>query len=248
MKLLLDIGNSSVNWALEVDGQFISVDAFAYEKDNIEQGLQDKLQLMQKPSQVLIANVAGNNIFNKLETWVRKQWQLECWQPEVSEKFNRLKNSYSITQEMGIDRWLAMIAAWEKYQTSLCVVGCGTALTIDAIDDEGNHLGGYIIPGIELMQQALIAKTECINVATNKYASIEYAQSTQAAINNGAFLAATAIIDRVVTQLSNESNTQPKCIISGGMAALISPLLQESFEHEPNLVLSGLLIVNEAAL
>jgi type III pantothenate kinase len=247
MKLLLDIGNSSVNWAMEEGGLFTIDGAFRYDKDNFDKSLQDNLLSLQKPTQVLVANVAGNKVFGNLEAWVKQQWQLECWQASVSAKFNQLKNSYKNTQEMGIDRWLAMVAAWEKHQTALCIVGCGTALTVDSIDSQGNHLGGYIIPGIELMQQALITKTECINVSSNKHASIAYAQNTQAAINNGAFLATTAMIDRVVMHLSEEPKTLPKCIIFGGMAALISPLLKDQFEHEPNLVLCGLLVVHKAS-
>ncbi|MFT5395415.1 MAG: type III pantothenate kinase [Gammaproteobacteria bacterium] len=247
MKLLLDIGNSSVNWAMEEGGQFTKDGAFRYDKNNFDKNLQDKLSFLQTPTQILVANVAGNKVFGNLEAWVKQQWQLECWQASVSTKFNKLKNSYNNTQEMGIDRWLAMVAAWEKHQTALCIVGCGTALTVDSIDSQGNHLGGYIIPGIELMQQALITKTECINVSSSKHASIAYAQDTQAAINNGAFLATTAMIDRVVMELSNKPETLPKCIIFGGMAELISPLLKDQFEHEPNLVLCGLLVVHEAS-
>jgi len=245
MSLLLDIGNSSVNWAMEEGAQLIIDGAFRYDKNNFDKSLQDNLLSLQKPTQVLVANVAGNKVFGSLEAWVKQQWQLECWQPSVSERFNQLKNSYINTQEMGIDRWLAMVAAWEKYQTALCIVGCGTAVTIDSIDSLGNHLGGYIIPGIELMQQALITKTECINVSTDKHASIDYAQSTQAAINNGAFFATTAMIDRVVMNLSDELKTLPKCIIFGGMAELISRLLKNEFQHESNLVLYGLLIAYE---
>jgi type III pantothenate kinase len=247
MKLLLDIGNSSVNWAMEEAGQFITVDAFSYDKNNFEQDLQDNLLILQKPSKVLVANVAGDDILNCLDGWVKKQWQGELWQSCVNVEFNGLKNSYTDTQQMGIDRWLAMVAAWEKYQSTLCIVGCGTALTIDSIDSQGNHLGGYIIPGIELMQQALISKTECINTIVDKDASLEPANDTQAAINNGAFFAATAMIDRAVINLSNKSNSRPKCIISGGMAELISPLLDEPFEQETSLVLSGLLIVYKAS-
>jgi len=246
MKLLIDIGNSSVNWAMEEGGRFTVDGAFRYDKNNFDKSLQDNLSNLDTPTHILVANVAGDKVFDHLKDWVKQQWELECWQPSVSAKFNQLNNSYNNTQEMGIDRWLAMIAAWEKYQAALCIVGCGTALTIDSIDPRGNHLGGYIIPGIELMQQALITKTECINVTSNNQASIDYAQNTQAAINNGAFLAATAIIDRVVMDLSNKQQALPKCIIFGGMSELISPLLNDPFEHEPNLVLSGLLVAHKA--
>ncbi|MAS82202.1 MAG: hypothetical protein CMF45_05900 [Legionellales bacterium] len=245
MKLLLDIGNSSVNWALEKGGQLAMDGVFSYDKNTFDKNLQENLSFLQTPSNILVANVAGNKVFADLQSWVKQRWRIECWQPSVSTKFNQLKNSYNDIQEMGIDRWLAMIAAWEEHHTALCVVGCGTALTIDSIDLEGNHFGGYIIPGIELMQQALIMKTESINVSTNKHVSIAYAQGTQAAINNGAFFATTAMIDRVVMNLSDELKTLPKCIIFGGMAELISRLLKNEFQHESNLVLYGLLIAYE---
>jgi len=247
MKLLLDIGNSSVNWAMEEQEQFISDGVFSYDKNNFENNLQKNLLLSQKPSNIMVSNVAGSEVFLSLNSWVKKHWHQEIWQPCVTARFKELKNCYSDTQQMGIDRWLAMVAGWDKYQSALCVVACGTALTIDAIDMDGNHLGGYIIPGIELMQRALIINTERINISVQNQAFLDYAKNTQNAVNNGILLATVAMIDRVVNKLSNDSNCNPKCIISGGMAELIKPLLEYSFEHEPNLVLCGLLIVHKAS-
>jgi type III pantothenate kinase len=247
MKLLLDIGNSSVKWALQEQEEFISSGAFRYIKNDFEQNIQENLLLSKKPSDVLVSNVAGNEIFNLLNVRVKKQWQQECWQPSVSASFNKLKNSYSDTRQMGLDRWLAMIASWEQYQSALCLVSCGTALTIDLINLEGQHLGGYIVPGIELMQRALVNNTEQINVDVKHQASLDYAKDTQSAINNGAFLAAVSMIDHTVDKFSKESNCKPTCIISGGMAKLIKPLLNHPFQQEPNLVLAGLSILHKAS-
>jgi type III pantothenate kinase len=237
-----------VNWAIEEHDQFINTGVFNYEKSNFLQELQDNFLSLQKPSAVLVANVAGIDVFNDLQVWVKQQWQLQCWQASVGASFNGLKNSYSDVKQMGVDRWLAMVAAWEKHPSALCVVDCGTAVTIDSIEVHGNHLGGYIVPGIQLMQQALIAKTAGINSTTDKRAVLEYAKDTQTAINNGATFAIVAMIDRVMSNLANESNCRPKCIITGGMAEIIQPLLQDSFEHEPYLVLCGLLIMYKASL
>ncbi len=247
MNLLLDIGNSSVNWVLQEQDEFASGGAFSYEKNNLEQSLQENLLFLEKPSSVLVSNVAGVKVSNSLNSWVKKQWQQELWQPCVSTKFKDLKNSYSDVQQMGLDRWLAMVAGWEEHQTALCLVGCGTALTIDVIDSSGEHLGGYIVPGIELMQRALVSSTEQINVVVNNKASLEYAKDTQAAINNGAFLAAVSMIDHVRDKFANESKCKPKCIISGGMAELIKPFLDYPFEYEPNLVLTGLSMLHKAS-
>jgi type III pantothenate kinase len=246
MELLLDIGNTSVNWVVQEQGRFDSTGAFAYSKNSLKKDLEENLLYLKKPSSVLISNVAGDQVFHILNEWVKNQWQLQCWQPSVSAEYKALKNSYQDTKQMGLDRWLAMVASWEATQSALCLVSCGTALTIDLIDSKGNHLGGYIIPGIELMQKALISNTVQINTDIKKVSSIEYAKDTQTAINNGAFLAAVSIIDRAVDTLIDESKAEVKCIISGGMANSIKPLLNHSFELEPNLVLIGLSILYKA--
>jgi type III pantothenate kinase len=245
MQLLLDIGNSSVNWALQDQGVFVSDGAFRYKKNNVEHALQNNFLFSVIPTDVFVSNVAGIEVYNALQVWIKKQWQQECWQPTVLTSFNELKNSYSDVQQMGIDRWLSMVASWEEYHSALCLVGCGTALTIDIIDDEGKHLGGYIAPGVELMQQSLVKNTEQINIDIETQASLEYARDTRTAVNNGAFLAAVSMIDRVTDKFSNESKCAPKCIISGGMAELIKPLLGFPFEHKPNLVLTGLSLLQK---
>lgn len=247
MKLLLDIGNSSVNWALQDQGRFTSVGAFSYIKNNLEQDLEENILFSVAPADVLVSNVAGAEIFNSLQGWIKKQWQQECWQPGVSASYKDLKNSYSDIEQMGLDRWLAMIASWEKHKNALCLVGCGTALTIDLIDPTGNHLGGYIVPGIELMQRALVSRTEQINLVVNNQVSLAYAKDTQAAVNNGAFVAAVSTIDYVADKFSDEQKCRVKHIISGGMAELIKPLLKHPFEHETNLVLTGLSILDKVS-
>ncbi len=247
MRLLLDIGNSSIKWALQENVEFVSNGAFSYKNNNFKHCLYEIFSSFEKPSEVLVSNVVGENVFNLLDCWVRRQWQLECWQPAVSSNFNQLKNSYSDTQQMGVDRWLAMIACWEKYQSALCLVSCGTALTIDLINVEGQHLGGYIVPGIELMQKALVNNTEQINVDVKHHASLEYGKDTQSAVNNGAFLTTVSTIDHVLEKFSNEVHSQVTCVISGGMAKIVQPLLARSFQHEANLVLEGLSILYEAS-
>ena len=149
---------------------------------------------------------------------------------------------------MGVDRWLSMIASWNKHRSPLCLVSCGTALTIDLVNSEGNHLGGYILPGHDLMHKALVDNVEKINIKITNTPSIEYASNTEAAVNNGVFLALVSAIDRIVKEFSSELGVMPKCIISGGNAKLIKPLLEFQFKHEPNLVLHGLLIAHNTSI
>jgi type III pantothenate kinase len=245
MELLLDIGNSSINWAIEEQGAFSSTGFFSYKKTDFENDIQ-ALASFNKPDNILVSNVAGVPILNLLNNWTQQNWQLQCRQPKVSKQFKELKNSYYDPEQMGLDRWLAMIAAWENFQTAICLVGCGTAMTIDLIDENGNHLGGYIVPGVELMQKTLVNNTEQIDITLKNISSLECANDTQAAVTNGTFLATVAMIDRVVDKFVEQSNTEVKCIMSGGMANSINQLLTKTFKYEPDLVLKGLSILNKA--
>ncbi|MDP1069535.1 type III pantothenate kinase, partial [Klebsiella pneumoniae] len=65
---------------------------------------------------------------------------------------------------MGVDRWLAMLAAWQRVGQSCWVVDCGSAITLDLLDAEGRHQGGYILPGLRLMQQSLLGNTAEVRV------------------------------------------------------------------------------------
>ena len=70
MKLLLDIGNSSVNWASEKESKFLSQGSFLYDKNNFESSLQENISITKNTSKILISNVAGLNIFNSLNSFL----------------------------------------------------------------------------------------------------------------------------------------------------------------------------------
>ena len=243
MKLLLDIGNSTIAWAIEDNEKIVQSSKFKYQKNDLVKQFEKNITLSKKPSTVLVSCVAEDEVIKILKEWVEDKWQLELWQACVTSGFNQLKNSYFDIQQMGVDRWLAIIAAWEKYKNALCVVDCGTAITIDLVDNTGQHLGGYIVPGVEMMQQALIANTDRIKTVVLGEVAIDSANNTQTAIGNGASLAIVAMIDRSVEILRARLGHDPKCIITGGMAEQIKPFLKTLFEYDKDLVLRGLSIM-----
>ena len=249
MKMLFDIGNTSINWALEVQNEFIITDHFNFDPANLEYQL-DKIILgknIETPSSILIANVAGEDVFNIVRNWSQRHWQLDLWEAQTSHEFDDLKNGYKNIRELGVDRWLAMIAAWKKYKTDLCVIDCGTALTIDIIEPTGRHLGGYIVPGYELMQSILNDHTRNINVSLNNQLLMTPGKNTRDAVNNGACLGIVSIITRTLHMLEAEFNLKPDCILTGGKAELITPLIKYATIFEPHLVLSGLSILHNRA-
>jgi pantothenate kinase type III len=74
-----------------------------------------------------------------------------------------VRNAYPKHNKLGVDRWLAMLAAYHYYNAPVCIVSCGSALTLDIVDSQGQHLGGMIMPGLNLMQQALSRGTANLN-------------------------------------------------------------------------------------
>src|SRR3546814_17254315 len=67
-----------------------------------------------------------------------------------------LRNAYREPERLGVDRWLAMIAAWHTHRGAACIANAGTALTVDVIDAQGQHLGGIIAAGRAEQQSAIL--------------------------------------------------------------------------------------------
>lgn len=161
MHLLIDVGNSRVKWRLVTS---------AYNADEASHsGLLADLaafieELDTSAIQVLVAAVNQTNDLKAL--------LFEGGFKGVQNTFSQpsqlgLTNSYIHPERMGVDRWLAMIAAFTCMKNSnnsrgIIVVDAGSALTIDVVSATGKHQGGYIVPGLLMAQQALFANTECI--------------------------------------------------------------------------------------
>ena len=145
---------------------------------------------------------------------------------------------------MGVDRWVAMIGARSEFRGGLCIVDAGTAVTIDAIDKNGNHLGGQIIPGLALMSHALSSEASDIPAVKRAPRLPEpgmavFASNTDGAVQSGAVNAICGAIDRAAKVLRSEGY-RAKIVLTGGDASRILKQLGDNVLHRPNLVLQGL--------
>jgi len=152
---------------------------------------------------------------------------------------------------MGIDRWVAIVAAWAEIQDSCLVVDVGTAVTLDAIDDSGSHLGGQIIPGVAAMATALASATSNIPLVRplppRKAAEMQmFARNTAAAVREGAHNAVVGAVDRAVQTLRSNGH-EPTTVLTGGDASRILEALNAAPLHRPHLVLQGLAHMLESA-
>ena len=238
MRLLIDIGNSSICWATEQ--QQMTTDRFDYVPDQLYDSLKTHIPIAAKLKAVLVSNVAGEAVMNTVKEFCQHELQCAVWQARTGVSFDELTNSYVDVSKLGIDRWLAMIAAWDRYRHAICIVDCGTAMTIDFIMADGMHAGGLILPGHALMQHSLIRGTEQIQSDLLTPVSMAPANNTQDAISNAASLALIASIEMAITRFNHSVRTEVECILTGGMGKYLNGLLTYPHNYDGDLILHGL--------
>lgn len=247
MRLLIDIGNSRIKWALQREAQLSAQQAMPHLGLTVEIIIKAILQPSGSVDAVLISNVAGDAIAAMFRQAIAKQYGFEpiflTSMAECTVKGRVLRNAYLQPSQLGVDRWLGLVAARGVSLDSVLVVSAGTAITLDAINSHGQHLGGLIIPGLNLMQQSLLHSTSDLSDrATPVNASqsnLEFlANNTLDGIQLGAIRAACGVIEATHRQLQQLSDT--KIILTGGNAAELQPRLSINSDLIPDLVLQGL--------
>ena len=245
MNLLVDIGNSRIKWCSRNARGPGRLRAAVYTKENVSACLDAEWHKLKKPGQIWVANVTGKAVARQLARWTMAHWSIKPRFATVSGVSGNVKNAYTDPGRLGVDRWLALLATWRKYGTAACIVDCGTAVTIDGLDDTGKHLGGLILPGVAMMQQALYQNTCGISAPARGRVLPGLAHNTSQGIVTGCSMAVVALIDRSVNLLRKNVTGRLSCVITGGAAKEIMPLLAVKFIHEPLLVLEGLAVMFE---
>jgi type III pantothenate kinase len=145
--------------------------------------------------------------------------------------------AYAQPWRLGVDRFLAMLAAHADAQDACLVVGVGTALTIDLLDATGRHQGGRIAPSPTLMREALHARAPQLPAGGGQYT--EFADDTAAALASGCEGAALALIAQSRQAARSRLGVTPRLLLHGGGAAALLPHLPDAI-FAPALVLTGL--------
>ncbi len=151
---------------------------------------------------------------------------------------------YSNPAEVGADRIVNAVAAFERYRTSMIIIDFGTATTFDAISEKGEYLGGAITPGVMISAEALFqraSKLPRVEIFRRPHSVI--GKNTIDSIKSGIIYGNGALVDGMVKRMSKEMGTTPKVIATGGLAVLIADA-SETIEIVDNaLTLEGLRII-----
>ena len=244
MKLLVDIGNTRVKWACGENITLFDHGGFTYTQDTLPEQLAHNWRAMVQPQHVYIASVVDAETTGKVREYIREAWSLEPRLAVAEKERAGLRNAYADVTAMGVDRWLAMLAAWNRYKRPVCVIDCGTAVTVDVILEGGQHAGGFILPGMALMAAALVRETHGIHMYHETDAQLELGRSTAACVRNGFAFALAGLIERCAGKIREEEGAELLFIVTGGGAEQALPLLSGQYFYEPHLVLEGLNLIS----
>lgn len=248
MTLLIDIGNTRIKWATlngGVLGEQSAASHAAWGRDEITNTV-----LVQSipPKRVVVANVGGSKIGELLREAVRSVWNVDAQFVHSTAQAGDVRNAYPEPAKLGVDRWMAMIGARAMQRVPVCIVSVGTAMTIDALDGNGLHLGGVIVPGPDLMVTSLLRNTSEIatRAAQGNIGADVFADNTLGAIRQGAVNALAALVERAVQSMQARISATPLLFLTGGASASVEGLLKYPYRHVPDLVLRGLAVVADS--
>ena len=238
--LLIDVGNTRLKWCLHE-----SIDTGAgyrssvYSKDNITPALDSAFAEI-KSQPVWIACVAGEELVEQLSDWFSKQWGVMPVFAQSQASSMGLINAYQQVDALGVDRWLVMLAARHLYQRALCVIDCGTAITMDVVNAAGQHQGGLILPGLSLLQQSLQVKTSAIEQSIET--DVLLANNTAAAVGSGCRLMMRKAVPSIVKEFEQQLGVNLLCVLTGGDSHLLRHEFKR-YEYREDLVLFGLYLM-----
>lgn len=232
MNLLLDYGNSRLKWCLYAAGADLST-ATTGACAGVDACKQAQLWRQLPIKRVWLASVAGAEATTLLVSELH-QFGFAVQLITSQAHFAGLYCAYARAADLGVDRWLGVLAAHLQNQNQdYLIVSAGTALTIDALRAGGQHLGGYIVPGLSMMRAALAtggALLPQLDYVTDSATHTDFATNTHSAIAAGSLAALCHLIGASCRQLNSNRNSV-KIIILGGNAEQIMHAMPAEYQH-----------------
>jgi type III pantothenate kinase len=223
MKLLVDAGNTAIKLAHWDGEQILAINATELDWQHYDA--------------VLVSAVRSNEALQNLVDEAQKH-SLEVNFATVTPELSGVSCGYQAFQHLGIDRWLAVLGAWSLWPTqNLVVVDAGTATTIDMVNLNGEHLGGWIIPGLDLMMESIVMRAQ--KVFTSELIDFELSAGTDTpiALSRGCFASQLG----AVNEARNLFGQNCQVVVCGGYGLLLQQHLNLA-HYQPDLVFTGLIV------
>ena len=244
MMLVVDIGNTRIKWACMTGGDVVDPGEAVHER--IPGAALELLAeaVPGRPDRVVAVNVAGAGFVAAFTEFVQRRWSLVPEFVSTEHRGYGVRCAYSDPSRMGSDRWVALIAGFRLAGGAACVIDAGTAVTLDAVDSRGFHMGGLILAGPRIIATALDRQTSGIGETRGRSrpgrGTAVLGASTDEAVARGAMLGLAGALDRAISAVTGELGEQPPVYLTGGDAERLASWLETHCEFRPHLVLEGL--------
>jgi type III pantothenate kinase len=238
--LLIDQGNTRLKWVLARNGEIDEKSAGHGDLQSFVQECRRDTSI--QPASVLFSSVSGREDVQALQDFCESQWEIEATLLESTEQRGGVHNAYPEPATLGVDRWLAIVGAVARHGKPVVIWDLGTAATLDAVDETGQHLGGMIYPGPATMLDSLGRETRLSVPANLENSGVAPGRSTAACIGNGVFATQVGALNQFLRNASEGMTGEPKLVVTGGAAGWVLPLLDFAHIHDPWLVFRGMLV------
>lgn len=238
MRLLIDAGNTRLKWRLDRDGVLVKRGASPLASVN---WLDDLAPHASSIDRIVVSTVVSETARRELVDQLAQLsgTDVNFFWSEVSR--GGLRSAYSDVSKMGADRWHAMYAGWHKGPGGFAVIDAGSAITVDYVASDGSHIGGYILPGKQMMLRSLQQDAARIGFETIDASAGEPGTSTTECVQHGVVWLWEGLIHRLAADCLEYGLERVLCT-GGDAPALLAAGLPG--EHDPDLVLAGLAAID----
>jgi type III pantothenate kinase len=223
--LLIDHGNTNVKFALLENGQV---------KSCPRQGVEHLVDALALSDGDVWMSSVGDTVLRERIAGQCVGMARTCHRINIEQHTDKLTTRYNI-QSMGVDRWLVLLGCYERNLYPCVVVDSGTATTIDLMNAQGEHEGGYILPGLSLAQSALTTNT-CIPEQPELAQQVKIPMSTAETMNFSMPAATAALAEQCASSLANNATI----ILTGGGATALSAHMSSPIIQAEYLIFEGL--------
>jgi type III pantothenate kinase len=249
MTVLVDVGNTRIKWATLANGRLVRRGS-AVHRESVDAAIAAFAAALPPQPRIIAANVAGERVAERLRALAATRPGASLELVATSAERFGVRCAYEDPSRLGVDRWVAVLAAYHGARGAACAIDAGTAVTFDAVDAAGAHLGGLIFPGVRLLAAALDRNTSDIGRTPAAPAAARgldlLGRNTDAAVGHAAWLALSAALDRAVVTVERALGTPPVVYLTGGDAEALRDWLETRTELRADLVLEGLELFADA--
>ena len=238
--LLLDVGNTRLKWGVSSGPDITDTQSLSLSKLN-DAGLSALIpQLPPAFDRIFISSVAGATVGTRLRGALTAHFNVPVHFARTEADAFGVRVAYAEPRRLGVDRWVAMVGAYDRLGAACLIVDAGTAVTVDAVNRDGRHLGGQILPGARLMLETLHRHTGDLPDLSDDpgTGTLGLADRTDDAMRSGVWSAIVGAVRQAVNDPAFDE--APVIVLTGGDAPSILKSLPGVVEHRPHLVLEGL--------